>query len=388
LEPQVYSRPGSPSDMPDLLQLSPPIMVHDQPELLTRTEDTFFPDLDLSDWTTEGNAPIESQHLGQLSNSPVQLPPAEGIVQHNQLPQFWDVYSPASDLAFMAQQTLHAELAVSNATIPVENDFLAVPNEMQSLYPEVLSTRQHNPTHSSSIPALMGITDCIEGALSDVAVQQPQPISDLPSSTIPYRVEILAASTTQSCVQKGSHGVQTTDIAHEREPDSADQAQKRGTVDITSPACHPLGHRDRQDCPTMGVEAGCNPSDIGGLIFTRHDTQEGSTSRPLVFDDKDVVSKKEPPHRRIASKPPLNAQISPQRIQKPILGRQRPISFIQESGRGHQLLLDPPPKMGRRIGPLPQQKAKKTADARKRGVCIRCKLSKRTVSCQFVLQHS
>jgi hypothetical protein len=381
--------------MPDLLQLSPSIMVHNQPELLTRTEDTFFedtffPDLDLSDWTTEGNAPTvgnESQHLGQLSNSPVQLPPAEGLVQHNQLPQCWDIYSPTSDLAFMAQHTLHAELAVSNTTIPVENDFLAVPNEMQNPYPEVLSTGQHDPTHSSSIPALMGIADCIEGALSDVAVQQPQPISDLPSSTIPYGVEILAASETQSCVQKGNHGVQTTDIVHEREPNSADQAQKRGTVDITSPACYPLGHRDR-DCPIMGLEAGCNSLDMGGLIFTRHDTQEGSTSRPIVFDDKKVVSKKEPPHRRIASKPPLNAQISPQRIQKPNLGGQRPVFFIQESGRGHQVLLDPPPKMGRRIGPLPQQKAKKVADARKRGVCIRCKLSKRTVSCQFVLQHS
>lgn len=109
MEPQIYSRPGSPLYMSDLLQLSPSVMVPSQPDLPTHIENTFFPDLDFSDWITEENV---SQYLGQLSNGPLQLPPAEGVMQHNQLSQGWGFYSSTLDPTSVAQYSLHPELAM------------------------------------------------------------------------------------------------------------------------------------------------------------------------------------------------------------------------------------------------------------------------------------
>jgi hypothetical protein len=188
----------------------------------------------------------------------------------------------------------------------------------------------------------------------------------------------------QNCMQESNHRVQIADITQGQETVSAQQAQGRQTDDMTSLSHYSFGLRGDPDCPAMEAGTRYQPSDMDTDCFGRHGDEKDPTSTPIVFDDKETASKREPPYRRITARPPLSAQVSGQRIQKPTPGRQpgrpRPISFIQESGRGHQLLLDPPLQMGRRIGPLPEQKAKQAAEARKRGVCIRCKLSKRTVS--------
>lgn len=227
-------------------------MVPSQPDLPTHIDNTFFPDLDFSNWITKENVSAvgtESQYLGQLSNGPLQLPPAEGVMQHNQLSQGWGFYSSTLDPTSVAQYSLHPELAMLSTAESVESDLLAMPYEMQIPSSEVLSTVQHDPTHVQPMSILMGIPDCTEKASSDVAVQQSQPLSYLSSSATPYEAEILASSEAQKCIWEGN-GVQTTDVAHGREHNNADQA----------------------------------PSDIDGFIFARRDTQKSSISTPIAFD--------------------------------------------------------------------------------------------------------
>jgi hypothetical protein len=134
------------------------------------------------------------------------------------------------------------------------------------------------------------------------------------------------------------------------------------------------GHRDcHRDDPARGIAMCCRLPGLGA------GTREISTSKIVVFNDEKSISNRGPLYRPIAARPILDAPTRPKGIRKFTSSRQTPFCFIQESGQGDQVLLDPLPKRGRRIGPLPEQKARQAAAARKRGVCIKCKLSKRAV---------